>query len=205
MITMIDDAVARIMAALERSGLANDTIVIFTSDHGDLMGDHQLMLKGPVHYEGVIRVPFIWRETADRPVRGRRDGLAATIDLPSTVLDRAGVTPFNGMLGRSQLPVIDGSKAGLRDAVLIEEEGQRTYMGFNNRIRMRTLVTRQHRLSLYEGVEWAELYDRIADPTEMRNLWRRPEAGAVERAMVERMAREMLAWSETSPAPTGLA
>jgi arylsulfatase A-like enzyme len=205
MITMIDDAVARIMAALERSGRANDTIVIFTSDHGDLMGDHQLMLKGPVHYEGVIRVPFIWRETADRPVRGRRDGLAATIDLPSTVLDRAGVTPFNGMLGRSQLPVIDGSKAGLRDAVLIEEEGQRTYMGFNNRIRMRTLVTRQHRLSLYEGVEWAELYDRIADPTEMRNLWRRPEAGAVERAMVERMAREMLAWSETSPAPTGLA
>jgi arylsulfatase A-like enzyme len=205
MITMIDDAVARILAALERSGRANDTVVIFTSDHGDLMGDHQLMLKGPVHYEGVIRVPFIWRETGDRRVRGRRDGLAGTIDLPSTILDRAGVTPFNGMLGVSQMPVVDGSKPGLRDAVLIEEEGQRTYMGFKSRIRMRTLVTRQHRLSLYEGVEWAELYDRNADPNEMRNLWRRPEAVATERAMVERMAREMLAWSETSPAPTGLA
>jgi hypothetical protein len=54
-------------------------------------------------------------------------------------------------------------------------------------------------------VEWAELYDRGADPHEMRNLWRQPEAAAVERAMVERMTREMLAWSETSPAPMGLA
>ena len=61
--------------------------------------------------------------------------------------------------------------------MLIEEEGQRTYMGFGSRIRMRTLVTRQHRLSLYEGVDWAELYDRIADPTEMRNLWGRPGGG----------------------------
>jgi arylsulfatase A-like enzyme len=205
MITMIDDAVARILAALERSGRANDTVVIFTSDHGDLMGDHQLMLKGPVHYEGVIRVPFIWCETADRPVRGRRGGMAATIDLPATILDRAGVKPFNGMLGVSQVPVIAGARPSLRDAVLIEEEGQRTYMGFAGRIRMRTLVTREHRLSLYEGVEWAELYDRRADPTEMRNLWRRPEAAGIERAMIERMAREMLAWSETSPAPIGLA
>jgi arylsulfatase A-like enzyme len=205
MISMIDDAVARILGALERSGRANDTVVIFTSDHGDLMGDHQLMLKGPVHYEGVIRVPFIWQETKDRPVQGRRDGLSATIDLPATILDRADVKPFNGMLGVSQLPVIAGGTPSRRDAVLIEEEGQRTYMGFASRIRMRTLVTQQHRLSLYEGVEWAELYDRGADPNEMRNLWRRPDASAIERTMVERMAREMLAWSETSPAPTGLA
>jgi arylsulfatase A-like enzyme len=205
MITMIDDAVARILAALERSGRADDTIVIFTSDHGDLMGDHQLMLKGPVHYEGVIRVPFIWQDVKDRRVHGRRDGLAATIDLPTTILDRAGIKPVNGMLGLSQLAVIAGGKPSQRDAVLIEEEGQRTYMGFASRIRMRTLITRQHRLSLYEGVEWAELYDRAADPNEMRNLWGRPEAAAVERAMIEQMAREMLAWSETSPAPTGLA
>jgi arylsulfatase A-like enzyme len=205
MITMIDDAVSRILAALERSGRADDTVVIFTSDHGDLMGDHQLMLKGPVHYEGVIRVPFIWRDTADRPLRGRRDGFAATIDLPSTILDRAGVEPFNGMLGISQLPVICGATQSLRDAVLIEEEGQRVYMGFASRIRMRTLITRRHRLSLYDGVDWAELYDRAADPHEICNLWDTPAAAAVQSDMLERLAREMLAWSETSPAPSGLA
>jgi hypothetical protein len=89
--------------------------------------------------------------------------------------------------------------------VLIEEEGQRVYMGFPRRIRMRTLVTERHRLSVYEDAAWAELYDLAADPHEMRNLWGRPEAAAVERDMLERLAREMIAVSETSPAPTGLA
>jgi hypothetical protein len=78
-------------------------------------------------------------------------------------------------------------------------------MGFADRIRMRTLVTTTHRLSLYEGVEWAELYDLAADPHEMQNLWDRPEAGEIQREMLERLAREMIAASETSPAPTGLA
>ena len=91
MITMIDDAVARILAALERSGLANDTIVIFTSDHGDLMGDHQLHAERPGALRG--RDPRAVHLAGDRrsAARGRRDGLAATIDLPSTILDRAGV------------------------------------------------------------------------------------------------------------------
>ena len=205
MIAMIDDAIARILAALEKAGTARDTIVIFTSDHGDLMGDHQLMLKGPVHYQGVVRVPFIWRETAERRVRGRRPGLAATIDIARTILDRAGVEPFNGMQGVSQLPVIAGTAPSPRAAALIEEEGQRTYMGFPSRIRMRTLVTAQHRLSLYEGVDWAELYDLQDDPLEMRNLWDDPAAADLQREMLERLAREMIASSETSPAPTGLA
>ena len=205
MITMIDDAVARILQALEQTGQADNTVVIFTSDHGELMGDHQLLLKGPVHYEGVIRVPFIWRETAEQRVTGVRSGLAATIDLPNTILDRAGVEPFNGMLGISQRPVIAGEVASCRDAVLIEEEGQRKYMGFADRIRMRTLIEGQYRLSVYEGADWGELYDRKTDPLEMNNLWGRPEVAKIERHLLERMVREMVSWSETSPAPTALA
>jgi arylsulfatase A-like enzyme len=204
MITMIDDAVARILAALEKAGLAHNTVVVFTSDHGDLMGDHQLMLKGPVHYQGLIRVPFIWRDTADRRTRGRRAALAATLDIARTILDRAGVAPFNGMQGASQLPVIAGA-AAVRDSVLIEEEGQRIYMGFPSRVRMRTLVTEQARLSLFEGVDWAELYDLQDDPQEMQNLWQQPGAQALARDMLERLAREMIAASETSPLPMGLA
>jgi arylsulfatase A-like enzyme len=204
MIAMIDDAVARILRALDESGLADNTITIFTSDHGDLMGDHQLMLKGPVHYQGLIRVPFIWRETAERRVTGRRGGLASTIDIPRTLLERANVMPCNGMLGVSQLAAItDGSAC--RNTVLIEEEGQRVYMGFDRRVRMRTLVTDTHRLSLYEGVKWAELYDLDADPLEMRNQWDEPAAREAAHRMMELLAREMIAASETSPAPTGLA
>src|SRR5690606_28283301 len=62
MITMVDDAVGRILRKLEATGLAENTVVIFTSDHGDFMGDHGLMLKGPIHYQGVVRVPFIWND-----------------------------------------------------------------------------------------------------------------------------------------------
>ena len=204
MIAMIDDAIAGILRALDESGLAQNTITIFTSDHGDLMGDHQLMLKGPVHYQGLIRVPFIWRETAERRVSGRRSGLASTIDLPRTILERTGVAPCNGMLGVSQLKALTEATP-CRDAVLIEEEGQRVYMGFDRRIRMRTLVTDRHRLSLYEGASWAELYDLEADPLEMRNRWGDPAVRDTAGAMLERLVREMIAASETSPAPTGLA
>ncbi len=65
MIAMIDDAVGDVLATLERTGLAENTVVIFISDHGDFMGDHQLMLKGPLHYRGVTRTPFIWYDPAN--------------------------------------------------------------------------------------------------------------------------------------------
>ena len=62
MIGMIDERIGRVLAALERTDLAPHTVVIFTSDHGDFMGDHGLMLKGALHYQGLIRVPFIWAD-----------------------------------------------------------------------------------------------------------------------------------------------
>ena len=67
-ISFIDDAVGRVLARLEALGLAANTVVMFTADHGDFMGDHQLLLKGPIHYRGLIRAPFIWRD----PERGPR-------------------------------------------------------------------------------------------------------------------------------------
>ncbi|HEU5317223.1 MAG TPA: sulfatase-like hydrolase/transferase, partial [Chloroflexota bacterium] len=64
MVSLIDDAVGRILAALERLGLARDTVVVFGTDHGELLGDHGLWLKGPFLYEGLIRVPYLWRYPA---------------------------------------------------------------------------------------------------------------------------------------------
>ena len=67
MIAMIDDAIGRVLARLAARGLADDTIVIFTTDHGDFLGDHRLLLKGPAHYDGITHVPFIWAEPGTRP------------------------------------------------------------------------------------------------------------------------------------------
>ena len=66
MIAMIDDAIGRVLGRLAACGLADDTIVIFTTDHGDFLGDHRLLLKGPAHYEGITHVPFIWAEPGVR-------------------------------------------------------------------------------------------------------------------------------------------
>ena len=205
MIAMIDDAVGRILARLAALGLADDTVVIFTADHGEYMGDHQLLLKGPLHYRSVVRVPFIWADP-DRTDGGtRNDALTGTIDIAQTILERAGLAGCNGMQGASLLGPIAGTHGRRRDSLLIEEEGQRVYMGFAQRVRMRTLVTERCRLSLYDGVGWGEFYDLREDPHERVNRWDDPGHAAALRETQERMIREIIALSETSPRPSAIA
>ena len=203
-ISMIDDGVGRLLAELDRLGQTDNTVVIFTSDHGDFLGDHQLLLKGPIHYEGLVRTPFIWKDPAISTPRASA-ALVGAADFAPTVLARAGVAPFNGIQGQSLLPLIEGHEVPLRDERLIEEEGQRIYLGFPGRIRMRSLVTASHRLSVYDGAAWGELYDLAEDPHETANLWNEASARKLRAELMERLARAMLACSETSPYPSALA
>jgi arylsulfatase A-like enzyme len=204
LISFIDDCIGKVMARLTALGLADDTIVIVTSDHGDYMGDHQLMLKGPIHYRGLIQTPFIWRDPAG--ARGKRsDAFAGTIDIAPTILARAAVTGFNGIQGKNLLPLVRGDMGEIYDSMLVEEEGQRLGLGLPSRARVRTLVTERYRLSLYDGVDWGELYDRQTDPDESINLWDEPDAGGVKAELVLRLAKKMIEVSETSPNPTASA
>jgi arylsulfatase A-like enzyme len=203
LITFIDDCIGRVIARLEALGLADDTIIVFTSDHGDYMGDHQLLLKGPIHYRGIVRTPFIWRDPAGP--RQRSAALAGTIDIAPTILARAGIAGFNGIQGRNLLPLMQGETDTVYDSMLIEEEGQRFGLGLPSRARLRSLVTENHRLSLYDGVAWGELYDRKADPDEMVNLWDEPGSATLRAALTLRLAHKMIEVSETSPNPTASA
>ncbi|MGD9943244.1 MAG: sulfatase [Burkholderiaceae bacterium] len=203
-ISFIDDAIGRILAALRAHGLAENTVVILTSDHGDYMGDHQLLLKGPLHYEGLIRVPLIWRDPQLGP-QAPIQALASTIDLAPSILQRASVQPYNGIQGRSLLPLLRGESAPWRSALLIEEEGQRTYCGFDDRVRMRTLIRPPFRLSVYEGIAWGELYDRSADPDELENLWDVPAHAGVKADLLHCLAQTMIGHSESSPYPSAVA
>src|SRR3546814_14339500 len=104
---MIDDAVGRVIAALRKSGLADNTIIAFTSDHGDYLGDHGLLLKGPLHLHSLIRVPLIWCDPTARTNGEVSQALCSSMDISATILDRVGIEPYNGMQGRSLLPVIN--------------------------------------------------------------------------------------------------
>ena len=121
-LALIDVAVGRLTAHLARQGLADNTVIIFTSDHGDYMGDHGLLNKGPLHYRSLIRVPFIWSDPRD-PEASRDERLCSSIDLGTSILARAGVPPVLGMKGLDLIQQgAQGPQASaLRDAVLIEE------------------------------------------------------------------------------------
>lgn len=186
------------MAELRALGAAQDTVVLFTSDHGDFLGDHQLMLKGPLHYRGLVRVPFVWSDPAG-PKGSRSKALAQTTDIAPSILERAGVEPWNGIQGRSLLPLMNSRVKTLRERLLIEEEGQRYYLGFKDRVRMRSLVTARHRLSVYDGVPWGELYDLQEDPDELVNCWGDPAAAGLRAGLMEELARAMIDQAETSP------
>jgi arylsulfatase A-like enzyme len=205
MITMIDDAVGRILAGLSRFGLADDTVIMFTTDHGDFLGDHQMLLKGPMHYQGLVRVPFIWCDPANAAAGDRRDDLSGTVDIAPTILERAKIVPFNGIQGQSLFAADSAGTDTGRDALLIEEDGQRAYLGFDLPVRCRTLVTEGHRLTIYHGVDWGELYDLDADPGEMVNSWDDPGHARIQSELTERLARALMATDDRSPYPTNLA
>jgi arylsulfatase len=200
LMALIDDAVGRTLDALEASGRAADTVVAFTSDHGELLGDHQLMFKGGLHCRALTRVAGIWHDP-DAAAPRRIGALAQSIDLAPTILDRAGLGPPNGMQGRSLLPLVRGEALAVRDTLLVEEEGQRRDFGWPHRVRMRSLLDGRHRLTLYEGQPWGELYDLVADPLESVNRWDDPAAAGLRADLTERLARGMIGLADESPYP----
>ena len=204
MITNIDDRVGLVMDALHASGADDNTVVVFTADHGDLMGDHGIVLKGPLHYQGLIRVPLIWREPGQAG-GVVRDDLASSIDLPAAILNRAGIAPPNGAQGRPLVTPTGEALPTGRDAVLIEENQQRAYLGFDKPVRVRTLVTHTHRLSVFAQGAWGELYDLQADPGELDNLWDSPEAAALKLELLQRLSQLQMEYADTSPNPTRIA
>lgn len=207
-ISHIDAVIGDVVAELERQHIADNTIIIFMSDHGDFFGDHQLLLKGPIHYQSVIRTPFIWydpTQTKTGHATQTESVLASTIDVAATILDRVGLTPYNGLQGKSLLSAMEEPDSLARDFLVIEEEGQRTMFGFKQRVRMRTLVSQRYRLSLYEGADWGELYDLEQDSEEVVNLWDHPEYLDTKNQLLKALVQSMIGYSETSPYPTALA
>ncbi|GAA5232530.1 sulfatase-like hydrolase/transferase [Verticiella sediminum] len=205
-ISHIDEQIGRVLAELRALGLEDDTVVIFTSDHGDYLGEHQLLLKGPIHYRGLTRVPLIWSEPRCAGGGVVEDALLSTIDLATSILDRAGVPRYNGMQGVDLSSWMHpGRVPEAREALMIEEEGQRVILGFQSRIRCRTLLSEGWRMTVYDGAPWGELYDLASDPIEACNRWDDAGARTVRARMMERLCRSMLEHVDTSPYPDALA
>ena len=164
-----------------------------------------LLLKSALHYQSLIRVPFIWSEPG-MPEPGRVTGeLASTLDIAATVLERSGLAPYSGIQGQSLTPFLADPAHRQRQALLIEEDGHAPTFGLEVPVRMRTVLTEQYRLSIYDQPDWAELYDLVNDPHELNNLFDDPAAQGIRARMFEAMAREMMLTDDRAPLPTGRA
>ncbi|GAG10578.1 unnamed protein product, partial [marine sediment metagenome] len=110
MISMVDDNIGRVVKALEELALLENTIIVFFSDHGDLMGDHWLSKKGPFLFRTLTRIPTVWRLPKRFNARRESDALVSTVDLMPTLLDLAGVPIPDGVQGLSYRQVMTGEQ-----------------------------------------------------------------------------------------------
>jgi len=175
-IALIDHNVGRLLMALDEADLAENTIVIYISDHGDWLGDHGLILKGPMHYEGLLRVPMIVRGAGIEPGRVV-DEPVSTLDIGPTFYDYAEADALHTQHGGSLRPLLETGDAA-RDFAMNEWELLPTRAGVS--LSLRTVRTKTHKLTIDLQSGAGELYDLENDPGEMRNLFDADEASDVQ-------------------------
>ena len=147
MIACIDDAIGRVLAALDASGERDNTVVIFTTDHGDHLGDHRLLLKGCEQYQSILHVPFLWSDP-QAPAAASTDAIGSTIDIPATILDRARIAPYAGMQGKSLLPAMGPGGKPVRDCALVQYEQQMSDTDTDHMPRWHTIVDARYRMTV---------------------------------------------------------
>jgi len=174
MISMIDQEVGRILNALDRLGIAEHTLVLFSTDHGHFLGQHGLIAKGAFHYEDMLRIPMIVRYPGVVPAGVRSDTLQCQVDWPVTFLSAAGIEVPGLMQGLNQLEVWAGDRSRAREWVLAENRHNPTT------VHLRTLVTGRFKITVYRDAAYGELFDLEADPGELHNCWDDPAYAEVK-------------------------
>jgi arylsulfatase A-like enzyme len=191
MISFVDAAVGRILDHLETRGLADDTLVVFTTDHGHFLGQHGLTAKGPFHYEDLLRIPFLARLPGQIPAGTTTRSLTSLIDLAPTFLALAGIDAPFAMQGVNQLDAWAGGEPA-RDHVLVEDRFQPTT------VNVRSYVGDRYKLTVYRGTDHVELFDLVDDPGERHNLSGDPGTESLRAELMHRFVHAEIA-RESSP------
>lgn len=197
MCDLIDEQVGRMIKALERTKQLDNTIVIFMSDHGELLGDHGIYLKGPHFYEESVHVPLIISYPEKLNASNRETAMVELIDLAPTLLEAAGLEPYQGMQGKSLWPLLSGIETTHREDVFCEVDESKEKLGMNG---ISTMIrTQTHKLVLHPVNDEGELYDLVEDPEEQINLWKSARHGEVKSQMMERMSRRLAGMTDPLP------
>ena len=200
MISLVDHQVGRIMNALHESGLADNTIVAFTSDHGEWLGDHGLMLKGPMHYEGLLRVGLIMRGpgiASDRVVKEP----VSTIDLAATFGDYAATQVDSAIHSQSLRPLLEDAPDAPRDHAYNEWRLGESRCGVA--LDLRTVRTGSAKLTVELGSGTGEMYDLKNDPHECVNRFDDPSHRGMRDELMQRIMSRPDDIRTPTPDPVG--
>lgn len=207
MVTQVDTETGRILHALDDQGLADDTVVIFTSDHGEMLGDHGMVLKGPMMYDCAVRVPLLVRWPGRVEPGSRVSTPTQTVDLTSTILSATGTSAaMPWAQGQDLLPLTSSQPgaepAPARDWALVEyRDGN-----FPQQPPVFTTMLRhdQHKIIVWHGDPATgrnaegELYDLESDPRELRNLWDEPASAELRTQMLIKLVDVLTASEDRS-------
>ena len=183
-VNLVDVMVGEILTTLDKLGLREDTLVIFTSDHGEMLYQHRAWGKQSF-FDPSVRVPLIISWPGVLPQGKTSDGLVQMIDLYPTLLDVLGLEIPKSAQGKSLLPLLQGKTEKQWDVVYSELEGGKV-MQFDGRYKW-----------IDNGTGAPELYDMKNDPWELRDLASVPEF----RERMEAKVKELRQWRETDVAP----
>ena len=174
-LSMIDNSVGQILSTLEKLGLADNTMVIYTSDHGDMAGDHGMLLKGWIPFNGILNVPLIIKVPGVSKSGSVTDSLVSSIDFAQTILNLCKISKRKqppDMEGVDFTPVLKDPETKVRDSVLIESDGVDSSAKGTSGMRIKYLVTERYKLTIYLNMpDYGDIYDRKNDPQELNNLW----------------------------------
>ena len=182
---LIDDQIGRVLDALEDLGLAEDTLVVHSADHGDFTGGHRQFNKGPIMYDDTYRVPLAVRGPGVEGEGRECEELVSLFDLMPTFLETAGVSEPDDLDARSLWPLLRDPAADGREAVFGEYHGDE--MGLYTQ---RMVRTDQYKY-VFNAPDVDELYDLEADPHELNNLIDHPDYQDVLTWLRERLDRWM--------------
>jgi arylsulfatase A-like enzyme len=202
MISQIDHNVGRMLEALAQFGLAEDTLVVYTTDHGELLGNHGLYLKHPIPYEDLLRIAMVVRGPGVRNAQVVRDPMS-TLDLAATFHDYAGIAPARALQSCSLRPFLEAQQAASREVAYSEWHVHPSRCGVA--VKLRTVRTRTHKCTFELDSGAGELYDLVNDPEEMHNRFDDPAYAKVRAELYDMMRARPGEIVEPLAEPIGMA
>ncbi|KQX49248.1 sulfatase family protein [Paenibacillus sp. Root444D2] len=194
MISCMDKYIGNILDKLDELGLADNTIVVFTTDHGHFFGQHGLQYKGGFHYEDLIKLPFIVRYPAHVPEGRISPAIQSLVDLAPTLLSLSSIPIPSAMTGVDQSGVWLGTQSEARKHAICEFRHEPTT------IHQKTYVDERYKITIYYNQTYGEIFDLQEDPGELNNLWNEPQYAALKSELLLKYAWAELG-KESMPMP----